>query len=187
MTKKSLETAAIPVLGRIAAAEEPGHGGSLCDTPPRDDKNDCKSCINYVTYTHFVELTLCYPHTTKFLNMFSNEQKKMYDIMFHKMKNIPVPPVIVEGHCEYFASGQVHFHAILYYNITNKFFPIGFISDLTRAWLKQLPKKYANFNTKCLNVHFNSYKCPSIKVEIKPYDVEREQTWLTYIRKNMSK
>lgn len=130
-----------------------------------------------------LEITLNHPRTSKFVNMTSDEQRKLYDKMFSKMmQHLPEP--LCETHItkvyEYCKSGHVHLHACVEYKLSKAHFPMGLIADTVKRWLNQIKQVYQEKN--CFT-EFNRYRSPSITCQYFQNNKERKAVWLEYMHK----
>lgn len=131
------------------------------------------------------EITLNYPRTASFIKKLSGEQQRMYIKMWDILKCSCGMPMASGVKFEYCKSGHVHLHGYLIPSMTT-YYIIGYISDLVKSYLRMLPKKYQQYNEKCMFSGYYRYRSPSICVQYND-DPERFKTWYNYIHKDCLK
>jgi len=159
-------------------SEDDGRSASLGSTTPPDSPVPVPDNVDI-----FIELTLNHPRNTRFNNMTSDMQKKLYDKIFSAMtetRPLPLCGMKVERVFEYCKTGHVHLHANITYTLPKgKYYPMGIVGDLAKRYLRLIKQVYQEKN--CYP-EFNRYRCPSIVVQYNE-DVKRRDVWLAYMHK----
>lgn len=133
-----------------------------------------------------LEITLNFPRTTVFKNAKSDSQKALYLRLLQIIKCTFGPTTLEECEYtfEYCKNGHIHMHASLLFNFPHLHIPIGVVSDVVKTYLKQLPKRYSNYQEGSMFVNYIRYKSPSITVQyVSIEDSKRSEIWKTYINK----
>lgn len=134
-----------------------------------------------------LEITITHPPTTKWLNMMSLEQIKYLSRIWDNI--IPVcgmAHVKESGHVfEFHKNGHAHLHGYIILEFDKPFSPYGLVADYAKAVLKQMPKKYINYNDNYMTPEWIRYKCPSVCVQYinddeRPYRITE---WISYLKK----
>lgn len=156
---------------------------------------DLRKIIDYFYYYH-IEITLNLPRTLAFLSQSSFGQRAQYRVRYNQLlwyvKTIFIESVDEIQNTlifEYCKTGQVHAHACIKFNTDKKFSGPGLVSDLTKIYLNSLNKRYKDYQESCLTIKDSEttyiYFCPSIKLALHCGQPERQNTWDTYIAKNI--
>lgn len=141
-----------------------------------------------------LEITLAYPQTDSFCNASSDKQKKLYSKLFNDMMNaIPFEYRVTAKYVfEFFKSGHIHLHGYIKLHPDRKFFIVGLLADVAKKWHSLLPvKKYQRYhlyNGKNLYSDYDRYKAPSICLQWRSEDAQRDQrpaleSWIEYMNK----
>ena len=141
----------------------------------------CSPCSD----TFMLEFTITHPHNVSYLNMTSEQQKrKLARILQIAVSALPVMYQDErEISFEFDSHGQIHAHAWQTY-LPFKHYPIGVISDVAKAVLSGMPKKYNKFKDNCLNGEWGVYKDAPIKIKYDPLENNpRVDEWKAYCGK----
>lgn len=159
--------------------EKPKKGGapSLVEPRPHD------STLEAVPKYGCLEITLNYPRTSAFVAKPSLKQKELYIRIWNIIKCACGIPLYSNITFEYCKSGHIHLHGYIIPSIST-YYIIGYISDIVKAYLSLLPKKYQRYVDTHMYSEFNRYRGPSICVQYNN-DVERFKTWEAYMRKTV--
>lgn len=131
-----------------------------------------------------LEITMNYPRTIAFSKKTSVEQKKIYSILWHKLK-------CLFGHndndfvYEYCKSGHVHLHGWI--DIKGKYFIAGLVADYVKSYLRFMPTKFSRYKDFNYYPEYTCYKSPSILVRYRDMEViedrVRHEEYLKYMLK----
>lgn len=144
-----------------------------------------------LNHRYFIEITFNYPRTALFLKMTSEYQKKLYSRLYHKViDRYQISTQNFDSHYvfESCKSGQIHCHCRVMFDIGNMHFPLVLLSDIAKAYLNLLPKKYSKFNEANMYSQYNRFRCPSICLQLRSSHEddfkERVDLWLAYMQKS---
>lgn len=134
----------------------------------------------------FIEITITHPETISWLKMSSEKQKKKLGLIFRY--GISAIPSIYHASSmckfEFSRRGQVHCHAYLDISDALKLYPIGVVSDIAKAILENMPKKYSKFVTANIHGGWCRYKSPQCVVQYRYLSEEdRIVKWSAYMKK----
>ncbi len=135
-------------------------------------------------YVGHLEITLNYPRTHSFMNKVSNEQKKMYRILWNSISNIFGMEKAKGYTYEFCKNGHIHLHGYIAFKEGEKYSPIGAVSDIVKSYLQKLPKKYCAYKDAYMYGDLIRYRSPSICVQYNN-DIDRLVQWQKYIIKDI--
>lgn len=158
---------------------------SLCKSehePPTERSEVTTAPLGAGVENHaYVLITLQHPRTKKFLKADSKEQKAMlYRILWNSKNFNGLRPELdstyVFEHCK---SGQIHLHAMLHYIVKCNFHIIGFISDIVKNFINNMPLCTIQFKEGFMFTKYQRYKSPPICVQYKSdtEDPEYKEFW----------
>lgn len=136
-----------------------------------------------------VEITMNYPHTAAFKKLPASYQKLIYMRIYNNLKCVfgmyRYVPEESRIAFECYQSGQWHAHAKITYRTRPNYYIEGFIAEIVKMYLIQLPKKYQDYNDNLLHREFKRYRCPSCVIQyVDPVErPERVLEWETYMSK----
>lgn len=140
-----------------------------------------------------MEITMNYPRTAAFKKLPACYQKLLYMKIYNNLKCVfgmfrfvPEESQIAFEACQ---SGHWHAHAKITYRTRKNYYVEGFIAEVVKCYLAQLPKKYSDYVDNLLHREYQRYRCPSLVAQfICPIErPERVLEWETYINKYKDK
>lgn len=137
------------------------------------------------TDTSFMmEITITHPHNTAYLKLSSEAQKRKLQRIF-QLTCAAIPVTYhkeSKSYFEYDKHGQIHCHGWLKC-LPFKHFPIGAISDMAKACLNCMPKRYAKFQDSCMFPDWEVYRAPPVKIKYDSITSDRIPIWEAYCKK----
>jgi len=154
---------------------------------PLVDAAKIKENLDDTPRLKYIGITMNYPRTKGFLNMNSKKQKDLYKVLWAGILNTLEIAPDNEYRFEFTKLGQVHLHGWIKVNI-DKFYIMGALSDIAKAYLRMMPKKYQQFKEGELNPEYRRYRSPSICLQYydkcgDKKDPSNIDYWMEYIKK----
>lgn len=139
-------------------------------------------------------ITLEYPHVDKWVNLSSENQKKVLTKLFNDVIHVTDPYNIDSFKCIFEfhkTTGHVHLHGYVKFNSTFRFVPIGAVCDVAKRYHNAMPKakykRYHMYDSKCLHPEYCRYKNPGICIQYISKDDETGfNRWIDYMAKQQS-
>lgn len=135
----------------------------------------------------WIELTLNYPRTQRFLNMTTFKQKQLYRRLYDEIIHVYGLPRLKwhEYTFEQCANGHIHLHALICYKMRDEYYIGGLVRDVTITYLNCLVKRYRSYRDANYHCDWHRYRCPSVVCQYRsPDEVVRLEEWRKYMKKN---
>lgn len=132
--------------------------------------------------TGYLMITLNHPPTRLFEQAPSHVQKQIYSKQWHQIKNTFGIPDECQYVFEYCKSGRVHLHGLISLHC-DRYFVMGAVSDMAKAYLNLLPRRYEEFKSRCCYPDFSRYRSPQITVQHAEATSAYVDEWRIYMQK----
>lgn len=138
-----------------------------------------------------VLITLSHPHTDKWVNLTTKDQKDLLYRLFQYCVSVadPINIVRMDHVYEYHKTGHVHLHGYVIFRDDLKLYPIGAVADMAKLYHSKMPKekwhRYHLYNDKHLYSQYGRYRDPGCCFQyLYSDDSEGLNRWIKYIYKD---
>lgn len=141
--------------------------------------------LGSTTAKFYIELTMNYPRSARFVKMRTAKQHQFYNqILSIVLQSIGPGKLELENKCfEINGDGNYHCHALIRCVTAVHHFPIGVVSDMVKTYLELLPKKYSKYSGTAMHPGYVRYRCPSIVCQYRDMTDPHVDVFRNYIDK----